>query len=497
MDSLMNDKTKKPSTPKRSGGTYRDMAIRLEKEKNSRPPAVKHKDGTTKIPSYFDKHKNDSEAKVKVCPITGEKMYEFIHPSGAKLVYIHKESAMSSGAVTLPYGGDDTHVSSANGYKALSFAGCAHFAEHMLFTGKGGRLERFLSMGADANACTSSTATVYSFTSETEEGTISAFSELMKMVLRPELDFGQVEKEREIILRELSEEDDVFSEGRERLVKMLWSRGSVRRDPGGSAKYVRRISGDMIKNIYSAAYIPSEMTFSLVSDIGVGNAKGIFEMNLLGIPYKEEAKHLYCRNIPGGKKKRDVFYHESGSTVLFLGMAPDTSVPEESGGYAKRYVYTALLESMIFDRTEPIFLELLSRCGGIYGEFVSDSEIRRDDCILSANLMCEDPIAVADEFLKIYKEYYESGKLFSFEHFESKRRAVAADYLSITDSPAELSLSVAEYMREGDSFFSVAEVLKTAEKEEFVEWAKKALSGREFAVAAADNNKTEKGKKTT
>ncbi len=485
----MTDKKKKQA---RSGGTYRDIASRLMKEGISSRGERKKRDDRTHIPSYFDTHPDCEEKQTHVCPITGEEMLEITHPSGARLLYIHKDVSISSCAVSLPYGGDDTHVSAVNGAKALSFSGCAHFAEHMLFTGKGGRLERFLALGADANACTTPTATVYSFTSETEEGTLAAFSELMKMMLRPELDESQIEKEREIILRELSEDDDVFYEGRKRVVNMLFSRGSIRRDPGGSSKYVRRISAEMIKNIYAAAYIPSDYTFALVSNIGAANAKAIFESNLLGIHYKEKAKHLYCRNIRGEREKRSEFVHASGSTVLFLGAALSACTVEAKLSYAERYVYTALLESMIFDRTEPLFREFSEMTPGIYGEFVSDAEIRREECILSANLMCEDPALAADEFLAVYNEFSESGRLFEFEHFESKRRALAADYLSILDSPSELSLSLSEYKSEGDDFFRVGEIIKSIKKEDFTEWARSALEGAEFAVALAVRKKTEK-----
>lgn len=481
-----SDKVKK----ERSGGTYRDYAARLEKEKRKNPVAQKKKPSPVrKVKTYFD-HNTSAEPKlIHTCPITGEQMYEFVHPCGAKLIYIHKDVSLSAGAVSIPYGGDDTHISIERGRRVMSLSGCAHFAEHMLFTGKGGRLERFLSMGADANAFTSPTSTVYCFTSGTEKGTINAFSELMKMVLKPEFDEGQTEKEREIILRELEEDDDVFFEGRRRLTRMLWSRGSIRRDPGGSAKYVRRITNEMLRAVYEGAYRTSDLVFALVSNIGVANARGIFELNLLGLPYPGKVIHSYCRNIPGEKKRRDEFSHESGSTVFFCGLSPNLSVSDtaidDGKRYARHYVYTALLESMLFDRTEPLYLRLSESVSGIYGEFVSDAELRHGECILSANLMCEDPEEVADGFVRIFEELRQSGELFEFENFESKRRTLAADYLSLLESPSEMSLSLCEYAHEGESFFGAAEIIMGIDKETFVGWAKEAVGNAEPVIALA------------
>ncbi len=480
---------KLPKSRERSGGTYRDELRRKRKAPKPQPKKQVKRDDSTKMRSYFDFYPNTKDREELKCPITGESIYEYIHPSGAKLVYVHKKGCLSSAAAALSYGGDDTHVASEAGTNILSFAGCAHFAEHMMFTGRGGRLERFLSFGADANAYTTPTATVYSFTSETEEGTISAFSELIKMLTHPEFDENQVEKEREIILSELMEDDDVFYDGRKKLVSLLWSRGSVRRDAGGAAKYVRRINADMLRGVYAAAYIPSELVFTLVSGIGFATARAILDTHLLGTPYMPPARHTYCGNIKREGEKRATFSHASGSNVMFVGLSPNTLVDGTEHLYAKRYVYTALLESMLFDRTEPLYLALSRQCEGIYGEFVSDAELRREECILTANLMCEQPSAAADKLLELYTGMLSDGTLFEFKNFENKRRAMAADYLSVIESPAELSLSLAEYKREGDTFVGVAEILINMKKEEFIEWARRALSEKELVFALAVSKK--------
>ncbi len=434
--------------------------------------------------TVFDAHPDLRESRSLVCPLGRETAYEYIHPSGARLIYVHKECAASFCAVSVPYGGDATHISSFREQKAFSYAGCAHFAEHMLFTGKGGRLERFLALGADANAYTTPSSTVYSFTCDEREGTMNAFTELMRMVLSPTFDEGQTEKEREIILRELSEDDDIFSEGRKRLTGLLFSRGSVRRDVGGAPKYVKRITPEMLRKVYAAAYIPSDFCFTLVSNIGAANARAIFESNLLGVKYEEGAKYLYCRSIPKKGKVSEVFRHKSGSRVLFAALALNTYA-ENGHSYAERYVYTALLESMIFDRTEPLYLALCSKANGIYGEFVSDTEHRREDSIISANLMCEDPVETGEKLRWLFGSLCRSGELFVFANFEAKRRAMTADYLSILESPSELSLSLAEYAREGDDFFGVADAITDITKEKFKAWAEHALEGAELVTVSA------------
>ena len=104
---------------------------------------------------YFFYHPDAEPSKTYTCPLTGEKLYEFTSPCGARLYYMQKDVHLSAGVASVPYGGADDHVSTKMGRRVVSLAGCAHFAEHMLFTGKGGRLERFIALGADARGAKS------------------------------------------------------------------------------------------------------------------------------------------------------------------------------------------------------------------------------------------------------------------------------------------------------------------------------------------------------
>lgn len=441
---------------------------------------------------YFFYNPDAEPSRIYTCPLTGERLYEFTSPCGARLYYMHKDVHLSAGVASIPYGGADDHVSTKMGRRVMSLAGCAHFAEHMLFTGKGGRLERFIALGADANAYTSSESTAYCFTSGTSEGTVNGFSELMKMVIRPEFDPSQTEKEREIILRELSEDDDVFYEGRRRVIEMLFSRGCIRRDPGGSAKYVNRITNEMLSGIYDVAYKPGEFVFTLISNVGLGNARGVFETNLLGEKYVGKVVHSYRRNLPSYDRKLEELEHESGTVAFFCGIATDVSrifESEEKKKHACAYVFTSMLNSMLLDRSEPLYQRLVSEACGIYGEFVSDTEIRGNDCVITANLMCEDPVAVAEAFERIFNEMRESGELFEFSSFESKRRVLAADYLTVLESPTEAAIAISEYAQKGECFFDTIEIIQSLDIDSFRKLARAVLSDARIAYAASTPKK--------
>lgn len=453
---------------------------------------------TNKSYDYFTYHPDAAPSRVYTCSLTGEKLYEFTSPCGARLYYMHKNVHLSAGVASVPYGGADDHVSTKMGRRVVSLAGCAHFAEHMLFTGKGGWMERFIALGAEANAYTSAESTAYCFTSGTEAGTVNGFSELMKMVIRPEFDPAQTEKEREIILRELGEDDDVFYEGRKRVIEMLFSRGCIRRDPGGSAKYVRQITNEMLQGIYDVAYKPGEFVFTLISNVGVNNARGVFETNLLGEKYAGSVIHSYRRNVPRNDRKCESFAHASGTVAFFCGIAADISalINNNPGRkHASAYVYTSMLNSMLLDRSEPLFNRLCEEVEGIYGEFVSDTEIRDNDCVITANLMCEDPAAVAEAFERIFAEMKNSGELFEFSSFESKRRVLSADYLTVLESPSEAAIAISEYAQRGECFFDMIEIIQSLDIEAFRDFARAALGNARIVYAASKPKQPKENKK--
>ena len=144
-----------------------------------------------------------------------------------------------------------------------------------------------------------------------------------------------------------------------------------------------------------------------------------------------------------------------------------------------------MLNAMLFDRSEPFFERLVCEAGGIFGEFVSDTEIRGGECLMTANLMCEDPVAVARAFEELLCEMRESEELFSFEHFESKRRILCADYLSVLESPTEAAIAISEYAQRGECFFDTVKIIQELDPEEFRAFAKKALADAATAYAAA------------
>ena len=83
----------------------------------------------------------------------------------------------------------------------------------------------------------------------------------------------------------------------------------------------------------------------------------------------------------------------------------------------------------------------------------------------------------------------ESGELFEFSSFESKRRVLAADYLTVLESPTEAAIAISEYAQRGECFFDTIEIIRSLDADSFRELAKEALTGVRIAYAASTPKK--------
>lgn len=133
-------------------------------------------------------------------------------------------------------------------------AGISHFIEHMSF--KGGRKyktaqavsETIDGMGADYNAATSSEWTNF-FVRSRSENLEKAFDVLSDMILYPTLDQSEIEKERSVILEEISmQEDSPIEKIGELFNSLVFENTPLGRDIAGSKDTVRSIAReDFIK----------------------------------------------------------------------------------------------------------------------------------------------------------------------------------------------------------------------------------------------------------
>ena len=423
------------------------------------------------------------QIKITDDPLSGARVYEYSHRSGAVVLAVEENTQNSSASVSIPYGGGTSEIR-LDGFRYLpAFPGSAHFAEHMIFTG--GRLDRFCALGADANAETTMTGTTYYVSAG--EKFLYSLGDLAYMVIKPTFGKDELEKEREIILREKSDDDDAFTKGRNALTDTVYSRGSIRREIIGDVKSIKKMDADLLRGIYSCAYMPGVMSFAAVSSFDHRKIFDMIDAALFGNDSRAVPNFKRIKSVRrvGTERQRGV-KALSGSGLVFFGIYPDMSVLGDN--YAKKQVYSSMLESMIFDRTEHIGGGFLDGRTGINGGFRSDAEIFADELMLTAGLSCEDARGTAGEFISFFDGVKTKGARNLFPNVEAKRRSLVAEYLSVYDSPSDLSLTMSEYSAAGARFTDVGTELIRFDENDFFAFADRVLEGAEvFAVYGAEN----------
>ncbi|MCP4203306.1 MAG: insulinase family protein [bacterium] len=155
------------------------------------------------------------------------------------------------------------------------YSGIAHFLEHMMFKGSDrfpmGSIDRLTqSLGGDNNAFTSHDVTSYyfSFASEHWQTALEIEADRMEHLT---LDEREIEREREVILEEISMYEDDPWDALELRTRETYYRGYPYGRPIlGRRETVRAIDRNALESFYRANYGPDNAVLVLAGDLGGG-----------------------------------------------------------------------------------------------------------------------------------------------------------------------------------------------------------------------------------
>lgn len=200
--------------------------------------------------------------------LSSSRMRMYTHRTGFRLVLLPRPGyARRFGSVCVPYGSIHGEWQDARGFASLP-AGTAHYLEHCVFSKEAEEslLLRLAALGAEANAYTSHTHTMYYFTAV--EGFEEALFAYFDAVTAPILDQARVEAERGIILSEIDMyADDPDSRAYTTLLESMYSRHPVRIDIAGTTESVARITAADLQRVADHFYRPSSLMVTVVGDV--------------------------------------------------------------------------------------------------------------------------------------------------------------------------------------------------------------------------------------
>ncbi len=202
-------------------------------------------------------------------PILRDELYTERLECGLTVAVLVKPGfRQATGHLAVHYGSvDNCFVDPDSGEEVQVPDGIAHFLEHKLFEDPDGNVaDRFAELGAEVNAYTTYTHTVYHFT--TAAHFPACLDLLLEFVQEPYFTPESVAREQGIIEQEIRMYmDDPGWRSSANLMEALFVRHPVRLDIAGTVGSIRRIDPDLLYLCHRVFYHPSNMVLFVAGDL--------------------------------------------------------------------------------------------------------------------------------------------------------------------------------------------------------------------------------------
>ncbi len=383
--------------------------------------------------------------------------YKIRHKSGLDVYVFPKKLTVSYALFGTKYGSVDNRFRVCGEEKILNVPnGIAHYLEHRMFTQKDGSdiTERFSEYGADSNAYTTFTKTVYLFSCT--EDFDESLSALLDFVTEPYFTNELVEKERGIIIEEIKMgEDNPYDRCFYGLLESMYQNNSVRINIAGTEESVSSITADMLNDCYRAFYNPSNMALVVCGDVTPEQVMFTVEQHIPSSFVSIETERFYSEEPKKVFKKLYEAYMPIAKPIFTIGIK-DSEIGD-AGQRMARDVAMQVLCEILFSRSGKLYNELFES-GMISPELSYGYSIAEQFAFLSVGGEAEDPMAVLEYIKNYIREKQKTGV--SVEEFERCKRVMLAEYIKDFDSTEEIANNMIDFIFDGGDIFDCMEELE-------------------------------------
>ena len=201
--------------------------------------------------------------------------------------------------------------------------GVSHFLEHLFFKGTKahpvGEMDKLLeSKGAIVNAATSKDFTHYYITIPSEDFDL-ALNLHSDMLLNPQIPRKELEKERKVVLEEISKDGNTpFKKAYDNLNSLMYTSHPYKRKVIGTTDIIGTIRREEILEYFNKYYAPSNMVTIIVGDVDTQATLDKVQ-RAFNQEYRKPVKNVYKKegNIQTQRKK--VEYSDTQTGYLMIG----------------------------------------------------------------------------------------------------------------------------------------------------------------------------------
>lgn len=399
-----------------------------------------------------------SEITIHTSELLGERYYHTVHKSGLPIYVFPKKMSVTHALLAVNYGSVNNVAFS--GKKPPFPDGIAHFLEHKLFSNEDGSdsFERFSALGADANAYTSHTRTVYLFSAT--DRLQESLGELIDFVTHPYFTPETVAKEQGIIAEEIRMcRDNPYDRCYYNMLDGLYHRHPVKTEICGSVRSIAQITDQTLYDCYAAHYRLSNMALVVCGELSVDEVVAVVDARLPQCEAKAHVEEALAAEPQTIHRSRVIDRGQVAKPIFSIGVK-DIAVPADPLERAKRDAGMAILSEMLFSPSGELYNRLYEG-GQISPEFSADFALTRDFGFLQISGEADDPEAVLEEILAYLSEIRAAG--LSQTDFERCRRVEFAEYIKSFDSTEEIANTLLAFVFDDASLFDHADILKNME----------------------------------
>ena len=370
--------------------------------------------------------------------------------NGLEVVTIKKDTKITSINVGIKVG---------SLYENIDEKGISHFIEHMLFKGTKDRTYEELNdelefLGGEYNAYTDYTSTVYTI-SCLEEELINAIEIIGDMIINPDFNSEELEKERGVILAEMrASKDDIEDLSFKRTNDVAFKNNPLRFDVAGLEKNVKAYKKNDLLDFYNKYYLPNNSLVTIVSSLE--HEEAFNEIKKVFSPWKAgEKKEVVIsgeNNIP--KSVTTIKNNIEQNTIVYLYTFYDLSKDLE---LPLRILNHRLGESS----NSLLFREVREKRGLAYDIYTSIDMTNNVKTLYIYTSVGEEDLESAKEAIDETIESVKNGDLEIGERdLELMKKVHKTAVISTLEDPSELCNYMLHQGLDGEDFYEFLEDMK-------------------------------------
>ncbi|MBO4979631.1 MAG: insulinase family protein [Clostridia bacterium] len=386
-----------------------------------------------------------------------EHYYKCRHKSGLDVYVFPKKLTVSYALFGTKYGSVDNCFRIAGEKDFVTVPnGIAHYLEHRMFTQKDGSdiTERFSEYGADSNAYTTFTKTVYLFSCT--ENLDKSLGALIDFVTEPHFTGELVDKERGIIVEEIKMgEDNPYDRCFYGLLEAMYQNNSVRINIAGTEESVSEITADMLNACYRTFYAPNNMALVVCGDVTPEEVMFTVEQHLPSDFVSVDAERRYLDEPREVYQAQYEAYMPVAKPIFTIGVK-DSVIGNAKERMARDAAMQVLCE-MLFSRSGKLYNDLFES-GKISPELSYGYSIVEQFAFLTIGGEADEPTEVLAYIQEFIREKQKNG--LSCLDFERCKRVMLAEYIKDFDSTEEIANNMIDYIFDGGDIFDCYEALE-------------------------------------